>query len=126
MKLLFDQNLSFKLCQAVADLFPESNHVGLLGLSEANDRILWDYAKANGFTIVSQDVDFAEMAALLGAPPNVIWLRAGNQGIIDAVAASCRTHRGVRERKRRGLPGNLLIQHPLTAVCHTPPPARSN
>jgi predicted nuclease of predicted toxin-antitoxin system len=31
MKLLFDQNLSFKLCQNLADLFPESNHVRLLG-----------------------------------------------------------------------------------------------
>jgi len=29
MKLLFDQNLSFKLCRSIADLFPESNHVGL-------------------------------------------------------------------------------------------------
>jgi predicted nuclease of predicted toxin-antitoxin system len=28
---------------------------------------------------VSQDADFAEMAALLGPPPKVIWLRAGNQ-----------------------------------------------
>jgi len=27
MKLLFDQNLSFKLCLTVVDLFPESNHV---------------------------------------------------------------------------------------------------
>jgi predicted nuclease of predicted toxin-antitoxin system len=79
MKLLFDQNLSFRLCQDVADLFPESNHVRLLGLSEVGDRILWDYAKANAFTIVSQDVDFAEMAALLGSPPKVIWLRTGNQ-----------------------------------------------
>jgi predicted nuclease of predicted toxin-antitoxin system len=55
MKLLFDQNLSFKLCQEIADLFPESNHVRLLRLSQASDRDLWDYAKANGFTIVSQD-----------------------------------------------------------------------
>ena len=79
MKLLFDQNLSFKLCQVVADLFPESNHVRLLGLSEVGDRVLWDYAKVNSFTIVSQDVDFAEMAALLRSPPKVIWLRGGNQ-----------------------------------------------
>jgi predicted nuclease of predicted toxin-antitoxin system len=50
MKLLFDQNLSFKLCQTVVDLFPESNHVRHLGLSEVGDRALWDYAKANGFT----------------------------------------------------------------------------
>ena len=72
MKLLFDQNLSFKLCDLIADLFPESNHVGLLGLSEADDRNVWDHAKAQGFTIVSQDVDFAEMAAVLGSPPKVI------------------------------------------------------
>ena len=78
MKLLFDQNLSFKLCRTVADLFPESNHVRLLGLSEVGDRVLWDYAKTNGFTIVSQDVDFAEMAALLRSPPKVIWLRSEN------------------------------------------------
>jgi predicted nuclease of predicted toxin-antitoxin system len=83
MKLLFDQNLSFKLCRNVADLFPDSNHVRLLGLSAVGDHILWDYAKANGFTIVSQDVDFAEMAALLGSPPKVIWLRAGNQSTAD-------------------------------------------
>jgi hypothetical protein len=31
MKLLFDQNLSFKLCQMVADLFPESITFGYWG-----------------------------------------------------------------------------------------------
>jgi predicted nuclease of predicted toxin-antitoxin system len=46
MKLLFGQNLSFKLCQTPADLFPESNHVRLLELSEVGDRVLWDFAKA--------------------------------------------------------------------------------
>jgi predicted nuclease of predicted toxin-antitoxin system len=91
MKLLFDQNLSFKLCQTVVDLFPESNHVRLLGLSEVGDRVLWDYAKVNGFTIVSQDVDFAEMAALLRAPPKVIWLRAGNQSTA-AISTLIRRH----------------------------------
>jgi predicted nuclease of predicted toxin-antitoxin system len=45
MKLLFDQNLSFRLCKDVVDLFPESSHVRLLGLSEATDHTLWDYAK---------------------------------------------------------------------------------
>ena len=94
MKLLFDQNLSFKLCQIVADLFPGSNHVRLLGLSEVGDRVLWDYAKANGFTIVSQDVDFAEMAALLGSPPKVIWLRAGNQPTA-AISALMRRNAGL-------------------------------
>jgi predicted nuclease of predicted toxin-antitoxin system len=91
MKLLFDQNLSFKLCQTIADLFPESSHVGLLGLSEVSDQVLWDYAKTSGFAIVSQDVDFAEMAALLGSPPKVIWLRGGNQSTA-AISALLRRH----------------------------------
>jgi predicted nuclease of predicted toxin-antitoxin system len=91
MKLLFDQNLSFKLCQIVADLFPESKHVRLLGLSEVGDRVLWDYARENGFAIVSQDADFAEMAVLLRSPPKVIWLRAGNQSTAD-ISSLLRRH----------------------------------
>ena|ERR1700737_3124260 len=91
MKLLFDQNLSFRLCQSIADLFPESDHVGRSGLSEAGDRDVWDYAKANGFAVVSRDADFAEMATLLGAPPKVIWLRSGNQSTA-AISTLLRRH----------------------------------
>jgi len=79
MKLLFDQNLSFKLCQALADLFPDSGQVRLLGLAEADDTTVWQHAKANAFVLVTQDSDFADMAALYGQPPKVIWLRCGNQ-----------------------------------------------
>ena len=50
MKLLFDQNLSFKLCQLLADVFPNSNQIRLLGMEEAEDRTIWEYAKANGFS----------------------------------------------------------------------------
>ena len=79
MKLLFDQNLSFKLSSLLADLFPESSQVRLIGLSEVDDLVVWQYAKTNGFCLVTQDADFAEMSALYGPPPKVIWLRCGNQ-----------------------------------------------
>jgi predicted nuclease of predicted toxin-antitoxin system len=79
MKLLFDQNLSFKLCRLLADDFPESNQIRLLGMEEAEDRAIWDYAKANDFILISQDADFADLATLFGPPPKVIWLRSGNQ-----------------------------------------------
>jgi predicted nuclease of predicted toxin-antitoxin system len=91
MKLLFDQNLSFKLCRALADLFPSSTQVRLVGLAAATDVGLWDYAKAHGYTLVSLDSDFADMAALLGPPPKVIWLRCGNQPT-GTVEALIRTH----------------------------------
>jgi predicted nuclease of predicted toxin-antitoxin system len=79
MKLLFDQNLSFKLCRQLADLFPESTQVRLVRLDRVDDRTLWDFAKANGYTLVSFDADLADMATLLGPPPKLIWLRCGNQ-----------------------------------------------
>jgi predicted nuclease of predicted toxin-antitoxin system len=79
MRLLFDQNLSHKLCDRLADRFPGSSQVRRAGLEAASDRAVWEFAKANGFALVSQDSDFADMAALYGPPPKVIWLRCGNQ-----------------------------------------------
>jgi predicted nuclease of predicted toxin-antitoxin system len=79
MKLLFDQNLSFKLCRMLADVFPDSNQVRVIGMEETPDRVIWEYAKAKDFILVSQDADFADMATLYGPPPKVIWLRCGNQ-----------------------------------------------
>jgi len=87
MKLLFDENLSFKLCRQLNDLFPGSSQVHLLGLERADDRAIWNYAKANGFILVTFDADFVDMAGLLGPPPKVIRLRCGNQvtAVIEAL-----------------------------------------
>jgi hypothetical protein len=41
MKLLFDQNLSFKLCTLLSDLFPDSKPVRELGLDRSDDRVVW-------------------------------------------------------------------------------------
>lgn len=91
MKLLFDQNLSVKLCRLLSDLFPDSSHVRLAGLAEADDRTVWRHASANGFVLVTLDADFAEMAALAGPPPKIIWLRCGNQPT-EIVGALLRNH----------------------------------
>ena len=78
MKLLFDQNLSRKLINRFADIFPNSSHVQFHDLAEKTDTDIWEFAKSNDFCIVSQDVDFAEKSRLYGSPPKVIWLRCGN------------------------------------------------
>jgi len=96
MKLLFDENLSFRLCERLEGLFPGSGQVRPLGLGEADDRTIWDYAAAHGFTVVSLDVDFAERAALTGPPPKVIWLRCGNQPT-DIIEKLLRAHIAVIE-----------------------------
>jgi len=55
MKLLFDQNLSPRLPRLLADIFPDSAHIRELGMRDAADTIIWEYAKANGFAIVSSE-----------------------------------------------------------------------
>jgi predicted nuclease of predicted toxin-antitoxin system len=96
MKLLFDENLSFRLCERLEGLFPGSAQVRPLGLGEADDRTIWDHAAAHGFAVVSLDVDFAERAALMGPPPKVIWLRCGNQPTV-VIANLLREHIAVIE-----------------------------
>ncbi|MCY7324254.1 MAG: DUF5615 family PIN-like protein [Phormidesmis sp. CAN_BIN36] len=78
MKLLFDQNLSRKLVTWLADVFPDSSHVQLHALTEAEDSEIWEFAKAQDFCIVTQDADFADRSRLYRSPPKVIWLRCGN------------------------------------------------
>jgi hypothetical protein len=51
VKLLIDENLSRKL------------------VAQSPDATVWEYAKANGFTILTADVDFFELATTLGPPP---------------------------------------------------------
>ena len=78
MKLLFDENLSYRLAARLSDLFPESVHVRDIGMKATVDTIVWEHAKADGFMIVSKDVDMHDLSLALGKPPKVIWLRLGN------------------------------------------------
>ncbi|MGH8017031.1 MAG: DUF5615 family PIN-like protein [Opitutaceae bacterium] len=78
MKLLFDQNLSFRLVVELKSEFPGSAQVRALGLDAESDERIWSYAAANGYVVVSKDEDFANRAALRGPPPKVIWIRTGN------------------------------------------------
>ena len=53
-------------------------HVREVGLRDASDATIWDYAARNGFAIVSKDADFRQRSFLHGHPPKVIWVRLGN------------------------------------------------
>ena len=78
MKLLFDANLSSRLPVALADLFPGSRHVRDMGLGTSDDEPIWQYARDQGFTIVTKDSDFNQRALVRGQPPKVLWVRLGN------------------------------------------------
>jgi predicted nuclease of predicted toxin-antitoxin system len=78
VKLLFDENLSYRLAEALSDVYSGSVHLRNCGLRGAPDERIWQYARENGFAIVSKDSDFSGRSSLLGSPPKVIWLRMGN------------------------------------------------
>jgi len=76
--LLFDQNLSPRLVDNLADIYPDSVHVFALGLGEAMDMEIWQYARDHDYMIVTKDADFSELGVIKGFPPKVIWIRRGN------------------------------------------------
>ena len=78
MKLLFDHNLSHKLVGRLGDAFPDSEHVRSVGLQEASDLAVWEYARSKGFTIVSKDEDFHQLSFLRGPPSKAVWVKLGN------------------------------------------------
>lgn len=78
MKLLLDENLSDRIVNRIIDLYPDSEQVKSLGLTNTDDGIIWDYAKVNEFVIVSKDSDFYYRSLLYGHPPKFIYLRIGN------------------------------------------------
>ena len=65
MKLFFDHNLSYKLVARLADLFPDAAYVYNVNLHAADDRTVWEHARANGFAIVSKDEDFHQLSTSL-------------------------------------------------------------
>ena len=68
MKLLFDQNLAPRLATRLADIFPQSSHVFWLSLDRAADTVVWEYARAEGFLLVTKDADFSELSTLARLP----------------------------------------------------------
>ena len=62
MKLLFDQNLSYRLVKSFAAEFPGSAHVRHVGLEKALDGSVWDYAKENGSSSFRRTLTFTNGA----------------------------------------------------------------
>ena len=58
--LLFDENLSPRLTEFLADIFPGSIHVSSIGLGNTFDKAVWEYAQQNDYMIVTKDADFSE------------------------------------------------------------------
>ena len=78
MKLLFDQNISYRLVKKIDDIYPNSKQVKEVHLENKNDSQIFNYAKNNGYTIVTFDADFFDLSNLKGFLPKIKWIRTEN------------------------------------------------
>jgi predicted nuclease of predicted toxin-antitoxin system len=78
VKLLFDQNISYRVVKKIEGGYPGSDQVKKMGLENSTDLQIWEFARKNGYAIVPFDSNFMDIANLKGHPPKIIWLRTGN------------------------------------------------
>lgn len=96
MKLLFDQNISFRIVKSLESHFEKVTQVRLENLENSADRDIWEYAKRNDFIIATFDSDFYDFSVIWGAPPKIILIKSFDQ-----------TTRSI---------ANLLIEHKKSIV----------
>jgi predicted nuclease of predicted toxin-antitoxin system len=85
MKLLFDQNISFRVVKQLLLDWPGIVHVSHCKLIDSLDSKIWAYAKESNYCIVTHDDDFDDLFSLYGFPPKVVKLKTGNLSNIQTV-----------------------------------------
>lgn len=76
MKLLIDMNLSPEWVSVLESNGWEAMHWSSVGDPRASDRTIMDWARANGYTIFTHDLDFGTILAVTHAQgPSVIQVR---------------------------------------------------
>lgn len=106
VRLLLDQNLSFKLCARLVDVFPGSMQARLVGLDRADDRTLWDHAAGSGFVLVTR-----------GAPTSPRWPRSTGRPRRWSGCAVATPTGAVEATLRRGHELILAFVHDEDAAC---------
>ncbi len=85
MKLLLDENISYRVVQSIQSHFPGSVQVTKIDSELHEDHRIFDFASRNDFAIVTFDEDFYDLQLLKGHPPKIIWLRFGNSSNLKVI-----------------------------------------
>ena len=81
MKLLVDMNLTPRWVEALVEAGFDAAHWSALGRAYAPDSEIMDFAVANGFIVLTNDLDFGAILAMTNAAkPSVVQIRGGDLG----------------------------------------------
>jgi predicted nuclease of predicted toxin-antitoxin system len=78
VKILIDAQLPPGLKVMLATAGHEANHVVDVGLRDADDAQVWEYAVREGIAVLTKDADFVARRLREPHGPTIIWLRVGN------------------------------------------------
>lgn len=77
--IIIDAQLSPHLAPWIENTFAiKAYSVTHLGLRDASDQQIFDFAKINHAMVMTKDEDFVQLHHLLGSPPKIIWITCGN------------------------------------------------
>lgn len=96
MKLLLDENLSRRLVPFLQETYPGSSQVVLLGLEQASDLSLWQYAGQHDY-VLTRDADFYDLSLTRGVPPVALWLRINNPDKSEVLRVLIGNHATIHE-----------------------------
>ncbi len=86
MRLLFDQNISYRVVKQLKPVLPDIVGVREVGLLNADDYEIWEYARQKNYTVVTFDRDIPMIGSVRGFPPKIIWLRIGNTNNLKLIS----------------------------------------
>jgi len=78
IRFLVDAQLPPGLADKLAGRGHSAEHVNRIGLGNASDRAIWNYARQAQATLITKDEDFTLLVRDDPAGPAVVWVRIGN------------------------------------------------
>lgn len=79
MRLLVDENLSYRVARRLTHADHDAVHVTDVGLANTDDPAIFDWATEQHRTVITSDADFGGLLAVSGATrPSVVLLRSSD------------------------------------------------
>jgi len=82
MRLIADENISWRLKKKFSEweILPSNE---IRPSQRLSDLMIWQFAKANQYHILTFDEDFSDIQNIFSYPPKIIWLRTGNMSTAE-------------------------------------------
>ncbi|MBA2611258.1 MAG: DUF5615 family PIN-like protein [Bacteroidetes bacterium] len=97
MKILVDQNISYKLKTFNQNTPFEFIHVSDVGLAGKSDLEIWNYSKINNLVILTFDNNFYNLSLLNQSHPKILLLLIGNSSTKNLINVLLKKEKDILE-----------------------------